>query len=222
LYDKFPAGKIVSDEAPDFIVSSTNGKRIGIELVEIFPNQTREERAHLQLTKNISALIELAKKQFESLFQLQLMVSLSFNSHFRCSKSERNKFAKLLAEDVHNCYNRMDLSSNNHRRFNKEGLVTPYLEHVLIYPKEIRNGLWDSGFAALTRDLQFQELAEGIRTKEISLPTIRKKVNLAWLLIVEPFDMLGYDSAYLFQEIITGYDRIFMLRTIFDEVIEFK
>lgn len=222
LYAKFPAGKILPDEAPDFVINSIDGKNIGIEVIEIFPNKTREERTHLHLTKSMDALIESAQKEFELLFQKRLMVSLTFNEHFRCSKSDREKYARLLAEDVENCYSRTNPNGKAFERFNNKGLRTPYIEHILVYTKEIRKGLWDTGVAALSRDLQFQELESCIRSKESILPSIRIKAEEAWLLIVEPFDMLNYDSAYLFQWVDTGYDRIFMLRTIFDEVIEFK
>lgn len=221
LYARFPKGTILPEEAPDFIIDSAD-KKIGIELIEIFPNQTIEERTHLYLKESMHALIVSAQKEFESIYQRHLMVSLTFSERFRCSKSERRENARLLAEDVDNCYSRMKHDSKTFERFNSVGLRTPYIEHILIYPKEIRKGLWDSGIAALSRDLQFQELESCIRSKESTLPSIRIKAEEAWLLIVEPFDMLIYDSAYLFQEVNTGYDRVFMLRTIFDEVIEFK
>jgi hypothetical protein len=222
LFKQFPEGKIEASETPDFIVNLEGGAKLGIELVELFPNTTLEEKAHLKLTKIESEIVKFAKQEFESSFGINLMISLSFDSNLRCSKSNRKRFAKSVSDDVYKCYCSITNEKVSFRIFDKSYLKTQYLDRVFIHTKKIQNGLWDSGHGAELRDLQYHELSSMIVSKEEGLSRIRLRVKDAWLLVIEPHDMLNFDDIDLFEVIDTQFDKVFLLRVILDEIVEVK
>jgi hypothetical protein len=219
---EFPAGIIETSETPDFIVSLADSTKLGIELVELFPNTTQEKKAHLELAALESVLVKLAKEEFESSFNINLMVSLSFDSNLRCPKSHRKQFAKSISDDVYNCYCSINNESAGFRIFDRSHFKTSYLHRIFIHTRKIRRGLWDSGHGAELRDLQYHELSSLIKSKELALPRIKLRVSKAWLLVIEPYDMLNFDSTDLFEVIDTCFDRVFLFRTILDEIVKVK
>ncbi len=220
LYLNFPLGEIDDDETPDFIVNVRTGKKIGIEIVELFAKANSID--NLKSTALQSELTTLSKIFFEKTYGLQLDVILIFQSNMRCSKSNKLRYSEKIANDIYNCFHKINYKILEPQSFLKNNLSSSFLEEIMIYPRKLNKGVWDSGRAALLRDLKPEEIKSVISLKEEKLNTINKKCHETWLLIIEPFDKLHFDSIPVVSDVNSGFEKIFFLRTLFDEIRQIK
>lgn len=209
LCHSFPAGEIQNSESPDFIIEC-QGRTIGIEVTELFPNHTPEENEAIQRDRLQNKVVRNAQKQFESKHKVRPIVTFTFERKFRFRQNEMSKFIQSITADVYSCFKK--IPSGRYYWNCHSGFETPYLLSLHVSRSLEHPGPWMAGEGALLRDLSPEELIESIVKKEQKLSSIKGQYSDLWLLIVEPFDILPFDSLPNIVYPSEVFDKIYFLR----------
>lgn len=90
-YSDFPKGKIIASESPDFILKPNRKRTIGIELIQLFPNENLLESIQAAIEKKEEKLRLYQKKILESYWLIittNSLHSFKFNIQNLIDKSE--------------------------------------------------------------------------------------------------------------------------------------
>jgi len=103
IYSDFPKGKIFPSESPDFILKPNRKRTIGIELIQLFPNENLLESIQAAIEKKEEKLRLYQKKILESYWLIittDSLHSFKFNIQNLIDKSEfDSKYDKVFLFD---------------------------------------------------------------------------------------------------------------------------
>ena len=72
VYEDFPKGKIIESESPDFIIKPKRKRTIGIELIQIFPENFEIEITRKNFISNVAKAIS-KKEEKLNLYQKKIL-----------------------------------------------------------------------------------------------------------------------------------------------------
>ena len=221
LYSDFPKGKIIVNESPDFIIESKFLK-VGIELTEIFQDShllgySRFEQLSSDGNKFTLQLIEKLQKYLDFTFTIGIFFNDS--NYLRKSKNQNT-----LNEIFKVCLDTLLILEDRERR-----VIKDYKK----LPKEI-DEIHISKFDGL--ESSYNECPEGGSVSDLTdlhlnhvLKKKHKKLkdyeecNEHWLLIKEGKYYSGsFGEIKIDSEFDSIFDKIFLLRSNQDELIELK
>ena len=104
VYPNFPKGKIIASESPDFILKPNRKRTIGIELIQLFPNENLLESIQASIVKKEEKLRLYQKKVLENYWLIITTDSLhlfKFNIQNLIDKSEfDSKYDRVFLFEV--------------------------------------------------------------------------------------------------------------------------
>jgi hypothetical protein len=220
-YEKFPNGEILHPDKPDFII--TGEKDIGIEITQVFRDQDSlkgsklraEETCHRLLGENI--LRELKELNVQS-----LAISIHTNIHSDITKANLSQVAKECVPHIINAA--PHLENLNFLSIANLGQLPGLIDTLNIVRNDGQTDLifTESGRSILpqltTMDVQFV-----LNKKEIE-KTNYTNCDEFWLVIKEgSFIADSFDEIRVNRsELITSFDKIFIIRQPTSEIVELK
>jgi len=221
LYRNFPTGKISKAEQPDFIVYSKQGK-IGIELTELFQDSHLKGYSEYQQKSSArhiftNELIGILQKYVSFTFH----IGIGFNAFKSVNKLNKDRVIKKAFRATINNILNLD---------NKQSIV---VDDFRILPEEI-NSIHVGRFDGLEES--YDEMPEGgpvsdlenIHIEEVLEKKHRKlkkykECSEQWLLIREGNYYAGSFAEFkVTKPITTSFDKVFILRSNYNKIIELK
>jgi CRISPR/Cas system-associated endoribonuclease Cas2 len=180
----FPSGEIYSDESPDFIVDS-NGKRIGIEITEIFVDDGKSKSSRQSIASARNTITSLARKHALELGTPPVCVTLFFNWRRRLLRCAEQDIASRVANVVHE--NIPPAGENADLKCRHDSIQPTEVDQILIYrARPVTEHRWEwTEFSRVEEDA-IPYLKNAIERKSKQLRAFLKKCDECWLLIVSP------------------------------------
>lgn len=222
LYQDFPNGKIDKSEQPDFIISNEKGK-IGIELTEVFQDShlNNGQSKFQQLSSDRHSFTTDLINIIEQYISFTFHIAIHFNDFNHLKKSKKHI---VLKKAFKSCIN---------QTLNLENKKSITINDFQVLPEEINSitigrydGL-DSSYdekpeGGCVSDLTDVHLNEILKKKHKKLKKYQK-CNQFWLLIKEGNYYAGsFAEVKVENEFETDFDKIFLLRSNYNELIVIK
>jgi hypothetical protein len=207
----FPEGTVVSDEEPDFLVSTHEGL-IGIEVRQIFkvdgsplPMQVLESEARIIVARAQEAAVN------RNLPGLAVAVKFSPCADLRKSAREANaiELLEIIANHVPELGGYVALIGDEPHGFQKD--LPSFVSYLRIFhPLEPCPPFWVAQGGGWIQTGCIELLAEAIESKNKRLPTYLKKCSRCWLLLAAD----GLNDSNLIQPYEESFRHIY--RSLFD------
>jgi len=228
LHTDFPEGKIVPifgiKEPPDFKVGN-----IGIELTEIY-----RERKELQ--KNIQpkkaeifkeCLVSEIQIKFEQTIKVPLMVSIGFREGLQLKGKSKQEFVEYAAELIKDIVQKKNVSENYKETINLPKITGNGINYITIhYFKNLPTSIWQCDNSIWLTNPSLDQIKNRIQEKSKDILNYKEKdLEKKWLLLVETGEfssMFRDHSDILSYQYKSCFDRIFILRDLFDVYYELK
>jgi hypothetical protein len=209
----FPAGDIVDEESPDFLVH-TSGGPFGIELTELFhpapaeglPSQANESLENRTVAK--------AKQLYESFGGPPLIVRVGFSSQAGLTKSRIQSLAPQIAELVSHSTPATDERVRLHNQWRSNDTFPVEIDSIAIArPSYIKKTHWSTSRAGGLWHPTTAEIQAVISGKDKLVESYRKKCASVWLLMITsgevPSQLIEPPLATLCHSYVTSFDRVF-------------
>jgi hypothetical protein len=176
----FPAGKIVDDESPDFVINANCGK-IGIEVRELFPPQGKADFPLQQAESFHEKTICMAEALFQNKGRADVDVIAYFEND--CRRRSIATLAQLIADFVEakSQSGQFDTFSGHENGF-PSGIMVLRIAKPLPGIIPIWRCLKHGGAIRLEQNV----LAEAIAEKEKLRFSYYRKSDQTWLLLIAP------------------------------------
>lgn len=226
-YHSFPEGSIVPSERPDFIVRQGN-RNIGIELCRLYKD-SRDDSLSIQAQKSWKAnLLKRACELFEKESNEKYRVFISFEERTAIQKNNIDEISTFISQKIIEKIKSIKPKEGSPIILGEWDLqpCNNIVSMIQVYDFSKYNDYsWTQNNVFNVEVVNSDNLAKIIGEKE-TLREDYQKCDEMWLLVVIDFWDLAMD-----QSIPTGFnlkirnskfDRIFLFKTIEEEVIEVK
>ena len=190
-YPDFPRGKIYDTESPDFVISLSRKRKLGIELTRLTqPKSENQEFTTAQISNLERKICYKAQKIFEFRNDLQLLVYLYFSNNIRVKNNDVTEIAERIVLDVQNHAADIDRKSM-FQIYIENPIANNYVDLIyILYHPNVKSSIWSNAGGYFVPTLSKKYLIQKIDSKEDKLPLYRKKkINNFWLIIVtDSFD----------------------------------
>ena len=219
-YKSFPKGEVKKSEKPDFLIQ-TAGKKIGIELTEIFQDSYNGHSKYQQRFSDRKKFTEKLIPELQKFVDFTFHISIHFSDFIHLKKSKEKE---LLLKAFKACVNHLIQLKN------MQGVL---IEDFRKLPEEI-NSIHIGRFDGLAES--YDEMPDGGAVSNMTnahiAPIISKKEKKLkkyqvcdehWLLIKEGNYYAGtFSDIKIDYPIITNFSKIFLFRINKSEIIELK
>lgn len=221
LCNDFPQGELIHDESPDFTVEGDI--RIGIEIVEAFQDVTEEHTGSLlkgqenKHQKAGEALIAMIRRHTDRHF----MINIQFSIHYDFAV---NDIDELIKQCFVPCLEFIWNNEEGHTRLYSDGHRFPFPEQVdSIYIMMLKEDtVYCNGQAGWVSHLGIEHI-QLLITKHENAMLKYKPCNEHWLLIREGnYYAGGFNDVKIDTPIQSTFDKVFLLRTRHDEILQLK
>ena len=225
-YPAFPKGRMLLSESPDFIVRAKHSKKIGIELVRLFPEAPSHSTEESKSEKLRFELIEITKELFERSSSSKCFVKILFSEKKKIGEERILALAAQLANLL-----RVKLSNKNERsffvyHFSSKELPEGIDEVLVIHHPKISESLWEEvNNSGISEDIE-ADLHRLIQKKEEKMYLYRKQqLDEYWLLITSDLlrnTRISNISNFILNEKESAFQRILFFDLMKSKVIELK
>ena len=226
LYVEFPIGTFVHDDRPDFILTTSLGQTIGIEITEAIYDQSQMQKSEYQIKFNQDVIEKLSQ-----LLPYKFHLSIHLDQKPLINQSNYKQVVNEIAEI---CFNEFfdleNLRGDTINDFSRDINTYPLETQSIIIAKGYRNlpkgvrririkryDVLDKSFHGLFKggavpNFEQEQLNKIFKEKNKSITTY-EKCNSQWLLIAEGGDFYSYfDNININEVPDTKFDKVFMLR----------
>ncbi len=206
LYPKFPPGKLIRAESPDFIVKDGPGNTLGIEITHVM------DRGHAEKVSSDSAenrirqlLIWHSQINFESSSDTRLIVSLYFKKGHRLKKREILPAVGVLTKTILHKTEGKKRNESFHIHFTVPEL-DDLLESMTVFSfRGLKESDWSDAEPYTMSELNPVMIRDTIKHKEEKLRLYQKKMlRFYWLLLI-------VDTLHNGHEVETAQEELFKL-----------
>jgi hypothetical protein len=227
-YAEFPKGKIKDSESPDFIISLSNKRKLGIELTRLTqPNSENSEFNVSQIDSLEKRICKEAQKIFESGNDIPLYLSIFFHDNIRVTNNEIIDIAEKIAVDIRNHSMEIDRKSIFQIQI-QNPIAKDHVDLIQsIYHPNVTTSYWGITGGYFVPPLSKEYLTERIKSKEHKLPLYKKKrLNELWLIIVadtfERSTSFNIDNQIEAWNIGSRFDKVFLFEVMAHNVYVIK
>ena len=180
----FPSGELQKQEAPDFVVTTEAGARIGIEFTRVFKERGKTSEQSIEATKD-TITIE-ARKYAENHLQLPPAHVTLFFTLSRHLKSERcQRIAERVAQVVHDNMPPMGESVDlQYRSGGVQPIEVDLIQINRVYPVAAHRWCWLE-YGTIKTDA-INVLQQEIEAKNKKVTQYLRNCDECWLVIVAP------------------------------------
>lgn len=181
----FPKGSVVASESPDFIVRAKHGKKVGVELVRLFPAITNSVSGSNQTADLRNELIGNVKELFERFLSFNLFVKFYFSENKQIAAERLLTVSARVAATL-----KTALTGKNEQSFFVHHLTSNKLpegidEVLVVHHPKLSESVWEEVRSVAISENNISEIARLIQKKEEKMYLYRKKkLDEYWLLIV--------------------------------------
>jgi hypothetical protein len=224
LYPILPKGKLSRPEPPDFLIQNES-ETIAIEITQIHNEKEPNEKfppAQKHATEN--SILKTAEYLFSHNSGLPLYVRFHFSENLLLNLKQREILAERICQLVEVETRDQVLSE----RFSFS--VSKNLPDELIYVDgdyfpNVTDSCWYSAKGSFLPNLTKREILNVIRKKEKKMGNYIARVDKAILVIAEgeiPNSCFNEIETFEKDELITKFDKVFIIRGISKQLIEIK
>lgn len=207
----FPEGEIEQSENPDFLIYTSQGI-LGIEHTELFQEDGKRTQQAQESIED--RLLQLAEEEYNKIESTPVQVNWGFHQRFVLPNSERQIFAKKLAELV-----AFNITKHTERAFSLEQgeeSLPEGVSHISFLRQDYkRKTNWFVLRAGWSRDDTVERIQAVIYKKNQRYKDYRKRCSKAWLLIVAD----GFNPSSFFEvnedienhTFLASFDKVFFL-----------
>ena len=227
-YPDFPKGKISDTESPDFVISLSSKRKLGIELTRLTqPKLENQEFTIAQINSLEKKISTKAQKIFESRNDFPLYLSIFFNNNIRAKNNDITEVAERIVLDIQNHTTGIDRKTMF--QINIENPVAN--DHVDlihgIYHPNVKSSYWSNAGGYFVPALSKEYLIQKIESKEDKLPLYRKKrINNFWLILVtdsfERSTSFNINNQIEAWNIKSNFDKVFLFEVMGSNVYTIK
>jgi len=197
LCNDFPAGELRECETPDFLVLTTTGRKIGIEITEVFKKDGTDETAEQADEAAKETITVAARMHAEWLGVPPAHVSLFFNPQYLrraknggsqrrfLTNAEKQNIARSIAQFVGDNMpakgHSIELEPRPHSGQPRE---VDLIQINRVHPVDQHRWSWPE-WRAIQYDA-IERVQSAIRNKSNRHDACRRKCNECWLLVVTP------------------------------------
>jgi hypothetical protein len=180
-YEGFPAGTVIADEEPDFLVWSSE-KSCGIELVQYVRGQGKDG-SRLRCREELhDKIVASAQKKHEARSAIALSVHVHWFHHRELRGSDvgwvSDELSKLVSE-----YESLDVNESTAIEPHYTAEVNDYITRVSVRRRSSGRNAW-SNVEVGPGEADGRELQDLISLKNPKVNTYLKKCSEVWLIIV--------------------------------------
>jgi|GEM_PF-6779758 len=190
----FPAGQIIHNDSPDFLIKQTEDMTLGIELclIHLRPANNQSDKAPLQQQEGqIDKICRLAKDKFEANKYPNLNITLLATEFSPLRKKRIPHKAEELANSL---YQQLPSKANLESldQFKLSQLPEPFQNaNIVILPENMKSRWQCSGAGFALLDCR-KRIQEAIKEKTKKYHLYLKNCNRCWLLITTPTKPSGF------------------------------
>ncbi len=184
-YTDFPAGKVISSESPDFVVTMKSRNCLGVELTRLNPLSGREPDEYDRLNNQIrERIIELAKTRVESSSSLKLFVKFLFSAKITIPEERILPVALQTANLI-----RQAVNGHSPHSFFRESISSKLLPKglealLIVHHPGLEISIWERSNNLGISGNVVNDIRETIRKKDGKLRLYQKqRLNYYWLII---------------------------------------
>jgi hypothetical protein len=224
LYEKLSAGEVVKGESPDFVIK-IDGKQTGVEISKVL-NRKAIGEAYTPAQKHAleTKIVDNARDKFLSRNNIPLHVYFHFEENLAILSNQVENLAENICCVVENEVRNQDFTS--YFTFAIEYPTSNELRSISgLFSPKVSASVWYPAKAMAIPNLTSKQLKETILKKEIKVKQYRKKADTLILVLAEGmlpeswFDSIEYQDA---KGLSSGFDKIFLVRMLANELIELK
>lgn len=233
LFDRFvmlkgdlPAGTVEQTEEPDFLLHCANeGGSLGIELTALHWAATGKDQPAQAREAMLRRIAEMARDRYAATAQPSVTVSIHFSPFFNPTKAISSSLAESIAKVVQRNLPPMDETTNEEYTWDNRDYFPEEVNSLSVSRftghKEI---FFSAPQAAFIPQLMRTDLERAITPKEAKVAAYRKKADEVWLVVTCDGGGLSgsydFDEAMLNPAFVSGFDRIFLMRSLAARVHE--
>lgn len=224
LYSTLPDGEISSPDPPDFIIN-TGREVIAVEVTQIHNEKGPNEKfSPAQRHATEDEILEAAQQLFSIAKGIPLHVSFHFKNDIILSKKQKTTLANQVCQLIE-----LEMGGrafDDHFSFSIKENLPDELVHVSgHYFHRVIDACWYSAKGRLVPDLPKKQILNIIRDKEKKMAGYIDKADKAMLVLAEGlipnswFDRVEYFEQ---DELVSKFDKIFLIRYLSNTLIELK
>ena len=221
LYSRVTFEKPLKQESPDFI-SYSNGTKIGIEITEVFQDSASGNSKLQQYSADCSKLTDQLIDVIQPFINFKFTIGITFSKVNHIRKSTKNQLIQTLKNI---CVPAM-INLNDHQNIDLESYyfkLPEEVEHIFISRFDNMDYSYNARpEGGIITDLTMDNIQPIIKQKEELL--IRyTPCDQNWLIIREGNYFAGsFGKVKIQTPIESTFNKVFLLRTSKDEIIELK
>jgi hypothetical protein len=224
LYAILPDGEISSPDPPDFTIY-TGRETIAVEVTQIHNEKGPNEKfppAQKHATED--EILEAAQHLFSITKGIPLHISFHFTNNIILSKKQKNHLSNKICQLIEL---EMDgRALDDHFSFSIKENLPDELVHVSgNYFHRITDSCWYSAKGRLVPDLSKRQILNVIRDKEKKMADYVDKSDKVMLVLAEgliPNSWFAGVELFEPDELVSKFDKIFLIRYLSNSLIEIK
>jgi hypothetical protein len=227
-YPDFPKGKIYDTESPDFVISLSRKRKLGIELTRLTqPKSENQEFTTAQISNLEKNICYKAQKLFEFRNDLQLLVYLFFSNNIRVNNNDVIKIVERIVLDVQNHTADIDRKLM-FQIYIENPIANDHVDLIyILYHPNVKSSCWGNAGGYFVPTLSKEYLIQKINSKEDKLSLYRKKkINNFWLILVtdsfERSTSFNINNQIEAWNIKSNFDKVFLFEVMGSNVYTIK
>ena len=222
--DDFPAGEVVPDEEPDFVILSPS-VRIGVEHTRLFKSAGSDKYPAQAEESQRREVVSMARQLYELRALPPLRVSIFFGRLQFMNSSERFEFARAIANCVVQNLPQAESQTRVEWAPDRSNGLPGKVDHINIHRREIqRVGRWYDPQAGFVLEDARDLIQEAISKKAKRYSDYMKKVGECWLLLVadgmKPSSMIRPDEEAIAAQYVSPFARTYFMRCVDPTIIQ--
>jgi hypothetical protein len=224
LYPKIPDGSVSRPEPPDFIIDTGN-ESIAVEITQVH-NQKGQNENFPPAQKHAAEdqILENAQKLFFLRNSIPLHVRFSFANNIILNEKQRQSLSSKISDIIE--FEMQGKDFDKPFSFSlKEDLPKELLYISCYYFPNITGVSWYSAKGRLVPNLSKNEILNIISEKERKMKRYIDSVDKAILVIAEgiiPNSWFDKIETFEENELVSHFDKIFIIRYISNQLVELK